>query len=119
MAVAVLATAFAVNQAEARKESNRRLQESRLRVAALDYERGQDACEQGKLGLGLLRLVQSWRSAVAAGDPLSLARAVLAVAAPSVAHRRRPLPDPAWAAPAVRWLGALSTLGSFGPLVAA
>ena len=67
--MAALATAFAVNQAEARKESNRRLQESRLRVAALDYERGQDACEKGKLDLGLLRLVQSWRSAVAAGDP--------------------------------------------------
>jgi WD40 repeat protein/tRNA A-37 threonylcarbamoyl transferase component Bud32 len=69
VAVAVLATVFAVNQAEARKESNRRLQESRLRVAALDYERGQDACEKGEIGLGLLRLVQSWRSAVAAGDP--------------------------------------------------
>ncbi len=38
VAVAVLATVFAVNQAEARKESNRRLQESRLRVATLDYE---------------------------------------------------------------------------------
>jgi hypothetical protein len=69
VAVAVLATAFAVNQADARKESNRRLQESRLRVAALDYERGQDACEKGEIGLGLLRLVQSWRSAVAAGKP--------------------------------------------------
>src|SRR4051812_24667173 len=69
VAVAALATAFAVNQAEARKESNRRLQESRLRVAAFDYERGQDACEKGEIGLGLLRLVQSWRSARAAGDP--------------------------------------------------
>ncbi len=69
VAVAVLATVFAVKQAEARNESNRRLQESRLRVAALDYERGQDACEKGEIGLGLLRLVESWRSAVAAGDP--------------------------------------------------
>src|SRR5262245_28612897 len=69
VAVAALATAFAVKQAEARKETNRRLQESRLRVPALDYERGQDACEKGEIGLGLLRLVQSWRSAVAAGDP--------------------------------------------------
>ena len=68
VAVAVLATAFAVKQAEARNESNRRLQESRLRVAALDYERGQDACEKGEIGLGLLRLVESWRSAVAAGN---------------------------------------------------
>src|SRR5437763_3271487 len=69
VAVAALATVFAVKQAEARNESNRRLQESRLRVAALDYERGQDACEKGEIGLGLLRLVQSWRSAVAAGNP--------------------------------------------------
>jgi serine/threonine protein kinase len=59
VAVTVLATLFAVNQSEARNESNRRFQESRLRVATLDYERGQGACEKGKLDLGLLRLVES------------------------------------------------------------
>ncbi|HEV3165388.1 MAG TPA: serine/threonine-protein kinase, partial [Isosphaeraceae bacterium] len=49
-------------------ERAKSLRESNLRVADLDYERGQDACEKGELGLGMLRLVQSWRSAVAAGD---------------------------------------------------
>jgi WD40 repeat protein/tRNA A-37 threonylcarbamoyl transferase component Bud32 len=39
-----------------------------LRLAALNYQRGQDECEKGEIGLGLLRLVESWRSAVAAGD---------------------------------------------------
>ena len=111
VAVAVLATAFAVKQAEARNESNRRLQESRLRVAALDYERGQDACEKGEIGLGLLRLVQSWRSAVAAGDPGTAwqrtARTSLsawqrhhpklqAVFSHGASNSRSPVGDPCW-----------------------
>ena len=54
------------------KEQARRaiisLAQANLRIAALNYERGQDACEKGEIGLGLLRLVESWRSAVAAGD---------------------------------------------------
>jgi WD40 repeat protein/serine/threonine protein kinase len=44
------------------------LGQSNLRLAALNYERGQDACEKGEIGLGLLRLVAAWRSAGAAGD---------------------------------------------------
>ena len=40
-----------------------------LRLALLNFERGQAACEKGEIGPGLLRLVESWRSAVAAGDP--------------------------------------------------
>jgi eukaryotic-like serine/threonine-protein kinase len=45
------------------------LTESNRRLAALHCEQGQDACEKGEIGLGLLRLVESWRWAVAAGDP--------------------------------------------------
>ena len=37
-------------------------------LAVLNYQRGQDECEKGEIGPGLLRLVESWRSAVAAGD---------------------------------------------------
>jgi WD40 repeat protein len=43
-----------------------------LRLAALNYQRGQDECENGEIGPGLLRLVESWRSAVAAGDLASV-----------------------------------------------
>jgi hypothetical protein len=39
-----------------------------LRLAALNYQRGQDEYEKGEIGLGLLRLVESWRSALAAGE---------------------------------------------------
>ena len=39
-----------------------------LRNATLNYRRGQEECERGEIGPGLLRLVESWRSAVAAGD---------------------------------------------------
>jgi WD40 repeat protein/tRNA A-37 threonylcarbamoyl transferase component Bud32 len=61
VAVTVISTVFSVKQAEAVMESSRRL-------AALDYERGLAACEKGEIGVGLLRLVESWRSAVAAGN---------------------------------------------------
>ncbi|HEY4312060.1 MAG TPA: protein kinase [Pirellulales bacterium] len=39
-----------------------------LRLAILEFERGQVACEQGEIGPGLLHLVASWRAAAAAGD---------------------------------------------------
>jgi hypothetical protein len=45
------------------------LKESGRRLAALNFERGHAACEKGEMGPGLLRLVESWRSAVAADDP--------------------------------------------------
>ncbi len=38
------------------------------RLAALRFERGQSAFEKGQTGPGLLWMVESWRSAVAAGD---------------------------------------------------
>jgi WD40 repeat protein/serine/threonine protein kinase len=45
------------------------LKESERRLAILDFERGLAACEKGEVGPGLLRLAESWRSAVAADDP--------------------------------------------------
>jgi eukaryotic-like serine/threonine-protein kinase len=47
----------------------------RRRVALTDerartnFERGQGACERGEVGPGLLYFIESWRSAVEAGDP--------------------------------------------------
>ncbi len=45
------------------------LKESERRLAVLNFERGHAACEKGEMGPGLLRLAESWRSAVAADDP--------------------------------------------------
>ena len=44
------------------------LSQSNLRLAMLHFERGQAAFDKGEIGPGLLSLVESWRSAVAAGD---------------------------------------------------
>jgi eukaryotic-like serine/threonine-protein kinase len=89
-AVAVVSLVFAVEQAKAKNEIKdlandlrsslnkseslagelkTSLKESESRLAALNFERGQSACEKGEIGPGLLRLVESWRSAVAADDP--------------------------------------------------
>ena len=53
-------------ESEKAKEETRR---AILRLAILDYERGQAACEQGELGPGLLHLTASWHAAIAAGEP--------------------------------------------------
>ena len=37
--------------------------------ARTNLERGQAACERGEIGPGLLYFIESWRSAVEAGDP--------------------------------------------------
>ena len=37
--------------------------------ARTNFERGQFACERGEIGPGLLYFIESWRSAVEAGDP--------------------------------------------------
>jgi hypothetical protein len=55
-----------IRQLAAEKATETR--KANLRLAALNYQRGQDECEKEEIGLGLLRLVESWRSAVAAGD---------------------------------------------------
>jgi hypothetical protein len=45
------------------------LAKANLNMAMYNFERGRAACEQGELGTGLLRRVESWRPAVAAGRP--------------------------------------------------
>ena len=56
------------------------LTESNRLLAIRNFDRGQAAFEKGEVGPGLLWMVESWRSAVAAGDPawLHAARANLA-----------------------------------------
>jgi eukaryotic-like serine/threonine-protein kinase len=44
------------------------LNESNRNLARLYFERAESACERGEIGPGLVRLVQSYRSAIAAGD---------------------------------------------------
>src|SRR5262249_58217691 len=58
--------------AEKTTESLKAQQETRranLRLALLNYDRGQAACEAGGVGPGLLWLIESWRSAVDARGP--------------------------------------------------
>ena len=54
---------------------------SNQRLAALHFQRGQVAFEKGRTGEGLIWMIETWRSAVAAGDPgwKHTARANLAV----------------------------------------
>jgi WD40 repeat protein/serine/threonine protein kinase/tetratricopeptide (TPR) repeat protein len=64
------------------------LTESNRRLAMLNFERGQFACEQGDVGRGLLLMVESLRAATETSDP-ALRHAVLA----SVAAWRRHYPE--------------------------
>jgi WD40 repeat protein/serine/threonine protein kinase/tetratricopeptide (TPR) repeat protein len=89
VAVALISTIFAVEQTRAKNritglandlrtslnqseslagELKVSLKESRTRLARLDFERASNAFEKEQIGPGLLRLVQSWRSAIAADD---------------------------------------------------
>jgi WD40 repeat protein/tetratricopeptide (TPR) repeat protein len=45
------------------------LAEATRLLAIRNYDRGQAACEQGEVGPGMLWIIESWRSAVDAGDP--------------------------------------------------
>jgi WD40 repeat protein len=90
LAVAVVSTVFAIEQTRAKNRITgladdlrsslahsqtlaaslkTSLKESHTRLARLDFERAQNAFEKEQIGPGLLRLVQSWRSAIAADDP--------------------------------------------------
>jgi tRNA A-37 threonylcarbamoyl transferase component Bud32 len=68
VAVAGLSLLYAASISQLAAEKATEILKANLRLAALNYQRGQDECEQGDIGPGLLRLVESWRSAVAAGD---------------------------------------------------
>jgi WD40 repeat protein/serine/threonine protein kinase len=90
LAVAMISTVFAVAQTRAKDrisglavnlrssldrsenlagDLKTSLRESYRHLARLDFERAQNAFEKEQIGPGLLRLVQSWRSAIAADDP--------------------------------------------------
>jgi WD40 repeat protein/tetratricopeptide (TPR) repeat protein len=111
VAVAVIATVAAVAQTRARNrikgladdlqsslnrserlagDLKTSLTESYRRLARLDFERAQNAFEKEQIGPRLLRLVQSWRSAIAAGDPgwQHAARASLSAWRPQLAEPR-------------------------------
>jgi len=62
IAVSVLSTVFTLELDSSLRESNRR-------AAAFYFERGQAAFDKDEVGPGLLSMVESWRSAVAARDP--------------------------------------------------
>ena len=66
------------------------LAQANLSLATLNYERARTPVEKGEIGLGLLRLVESWRSAVAAGD---LGPAGSTTARASLASWRRTYPE--------------------------
>jgi WD40 repeat protein/serine/threonine protein kinase/tetratricopeptide (TPR) repeat protein len=91
MAVAVVSTVFAIEQTRAKNRITvlagdlqsslaksetlsgtltLSLKESNRRLARLDFERAQNAFEKEQIGPGLCWLVQSWRSAAAADDPV-------------------------------------------------
>ncbi len=75
VAVAVISLVFAVEQTNAKNRVKgladnlkAALKDSEQRAAALNFERGHALCEKGEMGPGLLWLVESWRSAVAADN---------------------------------------------------
>jgi len=76
VAVAVLALVdagrqrrFAVEQGKATKRINSLLTESNRLLAIRNFDRGQASFEKDQIGAGLLWMIESWRAAVAAGDP--------------------------------------------------
>src|SRR5262249_20436981 len=68
IAVAVISTFFTVALGKSAVELQKSLSQSNQRLAVLNYERGQSAFEKGETGPGQLWMVDSWRSALDAGD---------------------------------------------------
>jgi WD40 repeat protein/serine/threonine protein kinase len=110
VAVAVISIIYATEQGRAttairglatelgkeRESLKGSLAESNRLLATRNFDRGQAAFEKGKLGPGMLWMVESWRSAVAAGDPAwqHAARASLAAWQPHYAPLRAVLSHP-------------------------
>jgi serine/threonine protein kinase len=95
VAVALISVVDANRQAAAAREiaglADRlkgSLAESNRRLAVRNFEHGQAAFEKDQLGPGLLWMVESWRSAVAAGDPAWQRAARANVSTWSVEHPR-------------------------------
>jgi WD40 repeat protein/tetratricopeptide (TPR) repeat protein len=76
VAVAVISVIYAkkisgmaTDLGKERESLRKSLNESNRLLAIRNFERGQAACEQGEIGPGMLWMIESWRSAVAANDP--------------------------------------------------
>jgi WD40 repeat protein/serine/threonine protein kinase/tetratricopeptide (TPR) repeat protein len=83
VAVAVISVVYATEQARAtreikglatdlgkeRKSLRKSLSQSNRLLAVRNFDRGQAAFEKGEIGPGMLWMIESWRSAIAAGDP--------------------------------------------------
>ena len=74
--VAVISVLYAAGQARENREVTglagrlrTSLAESNRLLAIRNFDRGQAAFEKGEIALGLLWMIESWRSAVDAGDP--------------------------------------------------
>ena len=60
---------LAADLGEQRESLRKSLGESNRLLAIRNFDRGRAALEKGEIGPGLLWMIESWRSAVAAGDP--------------------------------------------------
>jgi serine/threonine protein kinase len=69
LAVTVLSVLYADRQRHFALEQAKSLAESNRLLAIRNFDRGQAAFEKGEIGPGMLWMIESWRSAVAAGDP--------------------------------------------------
>ncbi|MGP0062893.1 MAG: protein kinase domain-containing protein, partial [Isosphaeraceae bacterium] len=76
LAVALLSLLYAREQSRASRENRtlaqrltRSLADSNRLLAIRNFDRGQAAFENDEIGPGLLWMIESWRSAIAAGDP--------------------------------------------------
>src|SRR5262249_29996406 len=83
VAVAVISVIYATEQrraagkisvlaaelGEERESLTNALGQSNRLLAIRNFDRGQAAFEEGEIALGLVWMIESWRSAVAAGDP--------------------------------------------------
>jgi WD40 repeat protein/tetratricopeptide (TPR) repeat protein len=87
---------LATDLAEDRQSLRKSLSQSNRLLAIRNFERGQAACEKGEIGPGMLWMIESWRSAVAAGDPVwqHAARANLAAWRPHYPRLRMVLSHP-------------------------
>ncbi len=76
VAVVVISLIYARGQSRANQENRtlaleltRSLAESNRLLAIRNFDRGQAAFEKDQIGQGLLWMIESWRSAIAAGEP--------------------------------------------------
>ncbi len=69
VAVALISVVYATRVTALAKQLRHSLSESNRLLAVRNFDHGQSAFENDEIGRGLLWMVQSWRSAIEAGDP--------------------------------------------------